>query len=73
LSQSAHQLKAKEKGIISHFSNKEFTGRFLSLGIEPGSEIVIEKIAFFNGTRVVSIDGNKFAMRKVELQMIVLK
>ena len=73
LKTSADQLDTHESGIISEITDESFLRRFLALGIEPGAKITVDRIAFFNGARIVNIDGNKFAMRRVELEMIELK
>jgi len=73
LSLSADQLKTSEYGIIKGFDDENYMGRFLSLGIEPGAKLTVVRIAMFNGARIVSIDGHKFAMRKSELKMIQLQ
>jgi len=73
LSSTADLLKASEYGIIKGFDDPKFAGRFLSLGVEPGAKLTIERIALFNGARMVSVDGQKFAMRRSELKMILLQ
>jgi Fe2+ transport system protein FeoA len=73
LQSSADKLNTHESGIISEIIDESYLRRFLVLGIEPGAKITVDRIAFFNGARIVNIDGNKFAMRRVELEMIVLK
>lgn len=70
---SAASLKKGTKSRIKEFRNDKMTGRFLDLGILPGSEIEMVRTTTFKGTFYLKINDHFFALREEELDAILLE
>ena len=70
---TADTLLTNERGIITRFSDASFMSRCLSMGIELDSGMVVERTVAFDGPRIISIGGLRFALRREELEMIYVK
>ena len=70
---SAASLEKGNKSRIQEFCNDKMTGRFLDLGILPGSEIEMIGTTTFKGTFYLKINHHFFALRKEELEAILLE
>lgn len=67
------QLKTNEIGYISSFSNDELAGKFMAMGVLPGSTIQMVRKAPFGGAYYLKIDRHLIAVRKEEAECIILK
>ncbi len=65
-------LKPKEKGILNAYSSSRIAAKFSLLGILPGSEIQVIRIAPFGGGYYIKVDGHNFALRKSEAEALFL-
>lgn len=66
-------LKEGIQGRISHFTSDEVAGKFLTMGVLPGSRVHIVRIAPFKGGYYLKVDGISLAVRQQEASSIVLE
>lgn len=66
------QLKAGDYGTIAHFTNDQMAGKLLSMGVLPGSNVQVIRVAPFNGGFYLKVDGNCIAIRATEAAHIFL-
>lgn len=70
------QLKNYEPaqtGTVDHFTNEQYAGKLMAIGIVPGSQIEVVRKAPFGGCWYVRVDRQCIALRKQELACIVMK
>ena len=68
-----HLISATGKKIISHFTNNQVAGKLMSMGILPGSRVELVRKAPLGGGWYVKIDRQIIALRKDELDCIVMR
>jgi ferrous iron transport protein A len=59
--------------IISHFTNDQVAGKLMSMGVLPGSRIELIRKAPLGGGWYVRVDRQMIALRKEELDCIVMQ
>lgn len=67
------KLKAGEHGIVAHFTNDQMAGKLMSMGMLPGSEVEVVRVAPFKGGFYLKVDGNCIAIRVTEAENIFLE
>ena len=66
-------LEIGETAHIKGFEDDSLAGRFLELGIQPGCEIELVRTTPLRKAFYVRVDRNVFALRKEELESIILQ
>lgn len=72
MKQAITALKEGGTGVISHFSDDQVAGKLLSMGILPGGEVRVVRIAPFNGGYYLQVDQTKLVLRTEEAECIIL-
>ncbi|MCC6725447.1 MAG: ferrous iron transport protein A [Saprospiraceae bacterium] len=65
------QLKAGFGGRISHFTDERIAGKLMTMGVLPGSEVKVIRIAPFNGGYYLKVDGINVVVRHNEASSIM--
>jgi ferrous iron transport protein A len=65
-------LAIGEKGEIIEFIKDEYAVRFMELGLRPGNSIELLRVAPFEGAFYILTDNGSFALRKDELDHILI-
>lgn len=66
-------LKPGKSGTVAQFSDDQLGSKLLTMGVLPGSQVEIVREAPFGGGVVIKVDNNYLALRKQEVQCILLK
>ena len=72
MKQPVTTLKTGEEGIVSHFSDVQMAGKFVSMGVLPGSSVRVVRIAPFNGGYYLRVDDTNLVLRTEEAHSIIL-
>lgn len=69
------ELNIGEKGIVLGFVDEEAPVRFHEMGLLPGTVLMLEHKAPFNGPLCISITpfGSRLALRKTEADCVVIE
>ncbi len=67
------QLLQGETGHIVSFLNDQIAGRFLAMGVLPGSRVEVVRVGPLAGGYYLKVDGRKIGVRKGEAASIVVK
>lgn len=68
------ELKKGEKGIIESINaNPSMMQKFLSMGLTPGEEVIIEKIAPLGSPIDLIVKNYHLSLRKEEAEMIDIR
>lgn len=70
---SASALGIGESATIADIADGSVAGRFIELGIRPGSTIKLVRTTLFKRSYYIEVDGQRFALRKQELASIMLE
>ncbi len=70
---TAVQLRNGERRKVLSFSNEFFAGRFIAMGILPGSELIMVRKAPFSGGIYIKVDGHNIALRNEEASTIIVQ
>jgi len=66
-------LKVKEKGIVINIGGKGPVRRkLIDMGITPGTEITVCKLAPFGDPIQINIRGYELSMRKSEAEQVII-
>ena len=68
----ASTLKMGEEAMIVRFTDEKIEGKLTSMGMMPGSTLMMIRKAPFGGGFYVKIDGVNIAMRLYEMQQIIV-
>ena len=66
-------LKKGSDGKISHFTDEVVASKLLSMGVLPGSQVRVMRIAPFNGGYYLRVDGINMVLRTEEAMSIMLE
>lgn len=66
------QLKEGNGGRISHFTDERIAGKLMTMGVLPGSEVRVVRIAPFNGGFYLKVDGINVVVRHSEAGSIMM-
>jgi len=67
------QLRSSDCGRITGFTNEQLSGKFISMGILPGSFIRLVRRLPFSGSYYVQVNDSFFALRKEEAAAIIIE
>ncbi|MEM7103635.1 MAG: FeoA family protein [Bacteroidota bacterium] len=70
---SAIDLAINEIAQIASFSNEQLAGKFMAMGVLPGSKVCMVRKAPFGGAYYLKVDRHSIAVRKEEAECIILK
>ncbi len=65
------QLKEGFGGRISHFADERIAGKLMTMGVLPGSQLKVVRIAPFNGGYYLKVDGINVVVRHNEASSIM--
>lgn len=65
------QLKEGNGGRITHFTNDRIAGKLMTMGVLPGSNLRVVRIAPFNGGYYLKVDGMNLVVRNDEAESIM--
>ena len=68
----ATQLVPGEKAMIVRYVDEKVAGKLISMGMMPGSQFLMIRMAPFGGGYYVRIDGVNLALRENEVKSIVV-
>ncbi|MFZ4542552.1 MAG: FeoA family protein [Saprospiraceae bacterium] len=68
----AIQLVPGEHAMIVRYSDEKVAGKLISMGMMPGSQLMMIRKAPFGGGYYVRIDGINVALRENEMKSIVV-
>ena len=71
MSHSVIQLKKGHGGRISHFTDERIAGKLTTMGVLPGSQVKVVRIAPFNGGYYLKVDGMSIVVRNDEARSIM--
>ncbi len=71
MSNSVVQLKAGNGGRITHFTDDHVAGKLMTMGVMPGSQVRVVRIAPFNGGYYLKVDGMSIVVRNDEASYIM--
>ena len=66
-------LRAGDYGTVAHFTNDQMAGKLMSMGMMPGSNVQVVRVAPFKGGFYLKVDGNCLAIRNTEAENIFLE
>ena len=66
-------LKEKTVATIIGFSDNRMAGKFLAMGVLPGSSVKVVRIAARKGGYYLQVDGRNIAVRVQEAASILIK
>ncbi len=64
------QIGLFEAAIVRAFSDEKVAGKLMSMGIIPGSQVMLTRIAPFKGGFCLKVNGHKIAVRYNEAESI---
>jgi ferrous iron transport protein A len=67
------QLKEGNVGRIAHFTDDQVAGKLMTMGVLPGSQVKVVRIAPFRGGYYLKVDGINMVVRLQEASNIVLE
>lgn len=67
------EYQTTRTGTVDHFTNEQYAGKLIAIGIVPGSRLEVIRKAPFGGSWYVRVDRQCIALRKQELACIVMK
>lgn len=67
------KLKEGNTGRIAHFTDDQIAGKLMTMGVLPGSQVKVVRIAPFSGGYYLKIDGINMVVRFKEANSIVLE
>lgn len=67
------QMKPGKTGFVSAFTNEQIGCKLLAMGVFPGSQIQVVRVAPFGGGLFLKIDDNYLALRQQEAACILLR
>lgn len=73
MNKSVTSLQEKASAIIDRFLDDHLAGKLLAMGVLPGSQLKVVRIAPRGGGYYLKIDGQNIAVRVIEAQNILLK
>jgi ferrous iron transport protein A len=65
------QLKEGNRGRISHFTDERIASKLMTMGVLPGSQVRVMRIAPFNGGYYLKVDGINVVVRHNEAGSIM--
>ena len=65
------QLKEGFGGRISHFTDDRIAGKLMTMGVLPGSQVRVVRIAPFKGGYSLKVDGMNLVVRNDEASSIM--
>ncbi len=65
------QLKEGNGGRITHCTNDRIAGKLMTMGVLPGSNLRVVRIAPFNGGYYLKVDGMNLVVRNDEAESIM--
>lgn len=69
----AASFRPGTEGIIDRFANPDLEGKLLDIGVRPGSRLRVIRRGPLGGGWYVKIDRHCLALRKQELECILIK
>ncbi len=66
-------LQIGNSGKVAHFTDEQVAGKLMTMGVLPGSNVQLVRIAPFKGGYYLKIDGSNLALREREAQSIMLE
>lgn len=70
---TASEMANEQTGTIQRFTNEELATKLLDIGIKPGARLRLIRRSPFGGCWYVKVDRQCVALRKLELDCIVIK
>lgn len=68
------EFKINEKGIIRSVSGEgKLRRRLFDMGVTPGAEVVLKKVAPLGDPLEVTIRGYELSLRKMEAELVTLE
>ncbi|MFM2267389.1 MAG: hypothetical protein RL757_830 [Bacteroidota bacterium] len=72
LNKTLSELKEGEAAILSGFSDEYFAGKLLSMGVLPGSRVLLIRRLPNKGGIYVRVEAANFAFRDEEAKLILI-
>ncbi len=73
MQKTLYDLKEGAIGRLYAFADEMIAGRMLSMGVLPGSEVIVVRKAPFGGGIYLKVDGTSMVMRASEARRVILE